>query len=278
MVQECVNSYKVGSETMETKRGFTLVELLVVIAVIALLMSILMPALSKTRRQAKDVLCQANLKQWGSVFGMYADDNGGHFMPGFTDDERGYQWPEALRPYYPESADLRLCPVSAKPASECKEGYIWPQAEPQAWGVFPKGVEFWCATPGDYGSYGINAWVGDPPEDAHPYPGFEHVFWRGPVVRGAANIPLFADCVWIDTWPVVTEETLDAYELVYAGCRHDNSMGRLCVKRHGIRINMLFLDYRVTGVELTEMWSLTWHRGYRASLAPTSFPRWMTVP
>ena len=55
---------------MNSKRAFTLVELLVVIAIIALLMSILMPALARVRNQAKDVLCQSNLKQWALIFSM----------------------------------------------------------------------------------------------------------------------------------------------------------------------------------------------------------------
>jgi prepilin-type N-terminal cleavage/methylation domain-containing protein len=49
----------------ENERAFTLIELLVVIAVITLLMAILIPALQRARRQARAVVCQSHLKQWG---------------------------------------------------------------------------------------------------------------------------------------------------------------------------------------------------------------------
>jgi len=58
-----------------TKRGFTLVELLVVIAIIALLLSILMPSLSKARSAAKRMVCASNLKQINLAMRLYLDSN-----------------------------------------------------------------------------------------------------------------------------------------------------------------------------------------------------------
>lgn len=66
---------------MDKDKGFTLVELLVVISVIALLMGILMPALGKARNVAKRTACQSNLRQIGVAFRAYLDDNSDIFPP-----------------------------------------------------------------------------------------------------------------------------------------------------------------------------------------------------
>jgi len=89
---------------MQKRPAFTLIELLVVIAIIALLMAILMPALKKAKMQAKSVVCQSNLKQWGLLFSMYTHENDGYFMTGNiappTSPWTRGAWLLSLKPYY----------------------------------------------------------------------------------------------------------------------------------------------------------------------------------
>ncbi len=64
----------------KSKNGFTLIELLVVISIIALLVSILMPALSVAREQAKRTVCMTNLKSIGQGIMIYSNQYEGQYF------------------------------------------------------------------------------------------------------------------------------------------------------------------------------------------------------
>lgn len=125
---------------MKKRTAFTLIELLVVIAIIALLMSILMPALQRIKKQAKNVMCQANLRQWGLVWAMYAEDNDGKFP-----DYLGSNWMQALIDYYADTDAMLYCPMTTKTIEE---------------GAPPRYAVIGTAND-PRGSYALNEWVYD---------------------------------------------------------------------------------------------------------------------
>ena len=259
---------------LSNRTGFTLVELLVVIAIIALLMSILMPALSRARQQAKDVLCQSNLREWGVVFTMYTGDNGGYLVEGsygMRRNDRFKQWMDALRPYYRDGG-LRLCPMATKP--EFKDGlFTGTPVRFMAWGIYPEDST-WCSK-GDYGSYGINGWVMNPPETGDLYWLPYGYFWKSIDVRGAGYIPLFLDSQHFDTYPTNYSEPPEFEGQRWTSTTRTGEMERVCIDRHNGSVNCLFLDSSVRKVGLKQLWKLKWHRGFDLNFYEPIWPEWM---
>ncbi len=265
-----------------SRRAFTLIELLVVISIVALLMAVLLPALSRVRKQARAVACRANLRQWGIALHVYANTHDGKLPPGNLTFTRGY-YDELWRTTMLDSRNskgIMLCPMATRVSEETSgEGATF-----KAWRRSP--VNIGKPASGSYGSYGGNFIIGRP--DWKPA-----LRWGSLGVKGTERIPFFFDCTTSIFSPLPLPLPKDAEckcdlgpPPEQEGCHDplsDNKSYRVCINRHDGGINMVFADSSVRKVGLKELWTLKWHWLYNTAnrwtkaggVQPEDWPQWM---
>lgn len=253
---------------MRRPKGFTLIELLIVIAIIAVLLTILIPAIQRAKEQAQAAMCQSNLKQWAHAVVMYTQEHQNKlWLDAYATDQPTLpgDWMEVLRPYYGDLDGMRCCPRAKRPSED--PGPERRGSVDTCWGN-PEDVTE-SSRGGFWGSYGLNRWVTNPNKG-------DDRWFRRTTEEGAGDIPVFMDSThWHfrphEGNPIPTEK-LEYYSDVpqdAPGCQ----IWRVTIDRHFGGINSSFLDGTVRKVWLWELWSLKWFRGYeRVFYSPTDIP------
>jgi prepilin-type N-terminal cleavage/methylation domain-containing protein/prepilin-type processing-associated H-X9-DG protein len=278
-------------------RAFTLIELLVVVAIVALLMAILLPTLHRVRKQARAVVCRANLRQWAIIFKSYTGGSEGNLHnQGFCELAAPEFWMYWLTRNVPGTEKLRYCPMAARPASPIAVPAASRQAiggAYTAWGRFRPFASRSVLAPEDYcGSYSMNNWLSVPDKSgafvigiaASSMRNATDSFWNNENIQGAGEVPVFGDAWWWCSWPKSTDvppDREDQTDPFPCGCR--DSIRRFCINRHSGSINMAFVDGSVRPVGLKGLWTLKWHRTFNTASTwtkvggaqPENWPQWM---
>lgn len=253
----------------KTQGGFSLIELLVVIGIIALLIAILLPAVNRARAMAHSTACLVRLQQLNDSYRMYVNENRNQSFP-FQEDITSPTWFELLQPYTANMPAMLLCPQATDPGNIMGGAF-------QAWGPEHTYVSIGKGNQnpvvrGEYvGSYGINGWLFEPPMQQRasidPEYGQKMIQLPG---RDPSHVPVLGDCImpWAspdsqDTAPSNLIHPIPYYSGV--GPRPQGPRGYMayfCIDRHFHAINVAFLDGHCEGVNLEDLWKLRWNNSF----------------
>jgi prepilin-type N-terminal cleavage/methylation domain-containing protein/prepilin-type processing-associated H-X9-DG protein len=225
------------------QRGFTLIELLVVIAIIAILASMLLPALAKAKSRGKAIQCINNLKQMGLAMILYSDEYAGYIPRG-----NGYPWFLVYMPYMPEGGtdrDFRRIRIY-----RCA-GY--PNTDSRRRQIITYVINAWKFTGPDdkvgseqVGPSRLSAF--EIPSDTIHLTDNENGSWR-PVVTGYQDAITDLNDVWAPGHLPFTEGT---------PARRLSPERRVAANRHNEGVNSVFLDgharYLKARAVVTDLW------------------------
>ena len=266
-----------------------------VIAIIAILAALLLPALARAKQKAITINCVSNLKQWGVIWRLYCDDNQGSFSPGTTSAgfPRG-EWVLTLLSYYGKKPSIMLCP-GAKMRRTSNPGPGEGAVDPQSAGVVDNGgpttavdfpvVDASLATTAVnrdlISSYGENCWVYNCPMGVTELQGRPTANnWRKmDAPPHPVDTPLFGDCMWRGGGPDLTGDAVarSAFNGEWSGS--DYEFKHFSMVRHGKGIEMLMFDGSVRPQRPRQIWRLYWHKTFDVTYAdrqgPSFFPGWM---
>ena len=255
------------------KQGFTLIELLVVIAIIAIMMAVLMPSLQRTRKQAKALMCQSQLKEWGFIFSMYTQDNQDK-LPTWLDSGSNW-WPIQLKRvwlHYRQTGPLFLCPRATKPKPQLNSNssHDWNTGSTfEAWTLVNKHHNVRVD-----GSYGVNPWGQCPSDDAQD----KHLYWKTALVKNANNVPLCMDSMLWWSNSGTADPAPPPQEDQWASGTLES-----CINRHEGSVNSLFMDWSLRRVDIKDLWTLKWHPEFDTTgrwteaggVQASAWPAWM---